>query len=184
MKLWKRLFFILLAVTLIAGSAAPALAADSAAAGTVQVSIQNKTGDSVRISLSGPASYNFELKTGKNKIDVTPGSYSYSYKACGQTLTGKFNARKSGATLTLPKCGTAGGGGGAEVKVTIKNYTGGGITIYLSGPQTYTFNFPSGTSKMTVVPGKYSYTVYGCGTSASGTKNLKGGGLSWMFWCG
>ncbi len=179
----RKFVSLLLALVILAVSVAPAYAGDSAATGTIQVSIQNKTGGSARISLSGPASYSFDLKSGKNKVNVTPGTYSYSYKACGLTLTGKFDARKSGATLTLPKCGTGKAGGG-EVKVTIKNNTGGSITIYLSGPQSYTFNFPSGTSKMTVVPGKYSYTVYGCGTSMSGTKNFKGGGLVWMFWCG
>ncbi len=181
MRAQRKFVSLLLALVILAVSVAPAYAGDSAAAGTNQVSIQNKTGGSVRISLSGPASYSFDLKSGKNKVDVTPGTYSYSYKACGQTLTGRFDARKSGATLVLPKCG---GGGGSEVKVTIKNNTGGTLTIYLTGPQTYTFYFPTGTSKMTVVPGKYSYTVYGCGTSMSGTKNLKGGGLVWMFWCG
>jgi hypothetical protein len=184
-KLWKRLFFILLAVTLIGSNAIPVQAADVAAKDTVQVQFQNKTGDQVSISLSGPGTYRLSLGAGKTKADIVPGKYSYTYQACGQSNKGTFNARKSGDTLVLPKCGgDKGSGGGGDVKVTIKNYTGGGITIYLSGPQSYTFNFPSGTSKMTVVPGKYSYTVYGCGTSMSGTKNFKGGGLTWMFWCG
>jgi hypothetical protein len=180
MRISKVLLSLSLALILVLAAAAPAIAAEK-----IQVQIQNKTGESVRLSLSGPASYSFNLTTGKNKVEVTPGKYSYSYKACGgQTLTGKFNAKKAGATLTLPKCKQGGSGGIKEAKVTIKNLTGGAISIYLSGPQSYVFNFGTGISKMSVVPGKYSYTVYGCGTSMSGTMNFKGSGRVWTFWCG
>lgn len=178
MRVSRKLISLWLALIILAVSVVPVYAAD-----TVHVQIQNKTGENVRISLSGPASYSFQLTSGKNKVEVQPGKYNYSYKACGGTQTGKFNAQ-NGATLTLPKCSSGSKAGGGEVKVTIKNNTGGTVTIYLSGPQSYVFSFGPGTSKMYITAGTYSYTVYGCGTSMSGTKKFKGGGLVWMFWCG
>lgn len=185
MHISKGLLSVFVALVLLTTTVAPAIASQANAADKIQVQIQNKTGEQVRISLTGPTSYSFNLSTGKNKVEVVPGKYSYSYTACsGQTLTGKFNAKKVGATLTLPKCKKSGGGDTKEVKVTIKNNTGGSITIYLSGPKSYVFSFGTGTSKMSVVPGKYNFTVYGCGAAISGTKNFKGGGLVWMFWCG
>lgn len=179
MRSVKSFVSLLLALMMIGVLAAPAYAEVQAAGNTVQVQIQNKSNEPVRLTLSGAATYRFDLGTGKTKVDVVPGKYNYSYQACGQMNTGKFNAQK-GATLVLPKCGKEAGG---EIKVTIKNKTGGIITIYLWGPKSYTFSFPSGTSKMSIVPGKYNFTIYGCGTSMSGTRNFKGGGNIWTFWC-
>lgn len=184
MGVYRWLLSVLLAFTLLLATLVPAIASDSFAADKVKVQIQNKTGEQVRIALTGPATYAFTLSTGKNSVEVVLGRYSYSYKACdGQTIIGKFNVKKAGATLTLPKCKQT-KLGGAEVKIAIKNITQGPITIYLSGPQTYAFTFGTGTSKMTIFPGKYSYTVYGCGTMNSGTMNFKGSGKVWTFWCG
>lgn len=180
MRASRSIVSILLAVCLLGVTLVPALAAD-----TVKVQFQNKTGSEVRLSLSGPSSYSFTLATGKTNAEVVPGKYTYSYTACdGQSFKGNFNARNAGATLNLPKCKKSGGGsGGGEIKVTIKNSTGGSLTIYLTGPATYSFSFGSGNTKISIKPGKYNYSAYGCGASISGTKNLKGGGNIWTFWC-
>jgi hypothetical protein len=180
MRAFRSIVSILLAVCLLGATVVPALAAD-----TVKVQFQNKTGSEVTISLSGPASYSLRLPTGKTNAEVVPGRYTYSYKACdGQTFKGNFNARNAGATLNLPKCKKDNsGGGGGEIKVTVKNSTGGTLTIYLSGPATYSFSFGTGNTKISIVPGKYNYTAYGCGSSDTGTRNFKGGGSTWTFWC-
>lgn len=182
MRFGKSVFFVLMALVLVGTSVVPVQAASIEAKDTVQVQFQNKTGDSVRLTLTGPATRSLTLSTGKTKADLAPGRYNYSYEACGKTNTGVFKALKNGDTLVLAKCKGDNGGGGT-VKVVIKNNTGGNITIYLTGPQSYTFNFPTGSSRMEVVPGKYTYTVYGCGSSITGTKSFKGGGINWMFWC-
>ena len=67
-------------------------------------------------------------------------------------------------------------------KIKIQNHTGGTITIYLTGAQNYTFSVGTGNQSIQIVPGKYSFTVYGCGTSISGQRNLNKGYV-WMFWC-
>jgi hypothetical protein len=253
-----RLASVFLALVIVFTALAPAQTTFAAAKDIVKVEFQNKTGVAVALSLSGPHSYYFYLNTGKTKVDVIPGKYTYSYTVCGQTKTGKFNAKNDGANLTLPKCSDEKGSGeskitfknttGAslyvylsgpksytfylstgttkvdvmagkytikyhacdqdksgklnaknntnyalakckeekskgEVKVTIKNNTGGSLYIYLSGPHSYYFSFSSGTSKMEIIGGSYSYTAYGCGASISGTKNLKGNSINWTFWC-
>jgi hypothetical protein len=61
---------------------------------------------------------------------------------------------------------------GKTITIKIINNTGGNITINLSGPATYSFTFGTGTHNMQVIPGTYTYTVWGCGTSTSGSKNL------------
>jgi hypothetical protein len=52
----------------------------------------------------------------------------------------------------------------------IVNDTGGIVTLYLTGPAKYTFHIAAGSQTLTVCPGTYSYTGYGCGgASKNGT---------------
>jgi hypothetical protein len=134
----------------------------NSASGKAQVQFENKTGASVRLTLIGPATVYLTLNTGKTRSELTPGTYSYSYSACGKTNTGTFKVKKSGDNLILPKCAT-GGKSGAEGKIKIVNDTGGTITMYLVGPQNYTFYLAPGTTQLNVVKGKYNFTAYGCG---------------------
>jgi hypothetical protein len=71
---------------------------------------------------------------------------------------------------------------GKTVSVKVINNTGGNITINLSGPATYSFNIAPGTSTIKVIAGTYTYTVWGCGTSSSGTAKLKEG-YEWTWYC-
>jgi hypothetical protein len=170
-----------LVAILLLTTVAPAFAAPETAKDKVQVQFQNKTGASARITLTGPATVYLTLSNGKTKSELVPGTYKYSYDACGKTNTGTFKVRKAGDTLTLPKCKTGGGGGGGEGKIKIKNSTGGTITIIMSGPQSYTFYVSAGTSQLSVIKGKYNYTAYGCG-GASTSGSIKPGGVI-TFWC-
>lgn len=180
MRIWRIAISGFLAAVLLLTAVAPAFAAPDRAKDKVQVQFQNKTGSSVRITLTGPATVYLTLNTGKTKSELVPGTYHYSYTACGKTNTGTFKVKKAGANLTLPKCGKEGKGGG-EGKIKIKNDTGGTITIILTGPQNYTFYVAVGTSNLTVAKGKYSFTAYGCG-GAVDTGTIKSGG-NLKFWC-
>ena len=65
--------------------------------------------------------------------------------------------------------------------IDITNDTGGTVTLYLSGPASYTFNLGTGDNTVSVCPGTYSYTAYGCGgASETGTMNA---GESHRFYC-
>jgi hypothetical protein len=65
--------------------------------------------------------------------------------------------------------------------ISIINDTGGIVTLYLSGPAKFTFRVGTGTQSVSVCPGTYSYTAYGCGgASKSGTASP---GDEIEFWC-
>ena len=54
--------------------------------------------------------------------------------------------------------------------IRIINDTGGLVTLYLTGPAKFTFRINAGTQEISVCPGTYSYTGYGCGgASKNGT---------------
>lgn len=71
---------------------------------------------------------------------------------------------------------------GKTVKVRIINDTGGTLTLNLNGPANYKFTFGPGTQTINVIQGTYNYTVWGCGTSSSGSKKLKAG-AEWRWYC-
>lgn len=180
MRIWRIAISGVLAAILLLTAVAPAIAAPELK-DKVQVQIQNKTGSSVVITLTGPATVYLRLNTGKTKTELVPGRYNYSYFACGTTNTGIFKV-KPGATLALPKC-KKGGGAANEAKQKITNNTGGTLTIILTGPKNYTFYVASGKSQISLVKGRYNYTIYGCGGAVlTGTRKLPGGG-NWVFWC-
>jgi hypothetical protein len=71
---------------------------------------------------------------------------------------------------------------GKTVKVRIVNDTGGTLTLNLNGPASYNFNLGPGKHTINVIPGTYNYTVWGCGTSESGSQKLKKG-FEWTWYC-
>ena len=72
---------------------------------------------------------------------------------------------------------------GETVQIMIKNDTGGQVTLYLTGPCSYTFYLSTGNSSIYVLPGAYSYTAYGCGgATLSGSKSLNIGD-EWTWFC-
>jgi hypothetical protein len=66
-------------------------------------------------------------------------------------------------------------------RISIKNDTGGQVTIYMNGPASFTFFVAAGNQMLSVCPGSYSYTAYGCG-GASRTGNVSDGDEI-EFWC-
>jgi uncharacterized protein YraI len=69
----------------------------------------------------------------------------------------------------------------ASSSIVITNDTGGSVTLYLNGPASFSFNLGTGESTVSVCPGSYSYTAYGCG-GASETGNMSNG-ESHRFYC-
>ncbi len=67
--------------------------------------------------------------------------------------------------------------------VTVKNKTYGQVTIYMYGDKfNYIFYIPAGNNKIFLRPGYYSFTIYACGgtTSGSGVFNTN---WYWEFSC-
>ncbi len=150
---------------------------------TYKLVLNNKTGETIKITLTGPMTYTFTLQPGKTSQDVKPGKYRYTYKACLGEKKGTVEVKKNGTLLTLAACPKNQKNKSGDVTVKIKNDTGGTVWLTLSGPMAYNLSLPAGRSTITVLRGKYTYKAYGCGgASISGTKQL-GGNNEWRFWC-
>lgn len=56
---------------------------DKCPPGPITIKVVNKTGGMMRMQLTGPASYNFNLSPGDNNLTVIPGKYRYEVFGCG-----------------------------------------------------------------------------------------------------
>jgi hypothetical protein len=179
---------ILLTLALLFTQVSPALAEVSQLADNANLQIQNKTGGEVRLTLTGASSQTVTLPTGKTTLSVAQGRYTYAYTACGETVTGSVNVKKSGASLTLPKCKAGGSTGSATKTVTllIHNKTDAALTFTFVGPKTYYVTAPVGKTRVTMEKGRYEWTMssYACGSygTDSGSINLNRS-LSWTWRC-
>jgi hypothetical protein len=162
--------FVLIAL-LVSIWSTPVLAGEREGAKLV---IDNKTGAVLTVELTGPRSYTFTAAPGKSQNPVEPGKYRYSYKACGATKTGSLTISAKGGKLAIAKCVMAG--------VTILNDTGSTLYINLNGPAVFNFTLGTGKTKISVIKGKYNYSVSGSCGSKSGVINLKKGDV-WKWWC-
>jgi hypothetical protein len=178
----KRILFSVLIVVLLFSALAPTVNA-KAAPGEVKLTVINKTRSVVAMRLSGAGSYTINGHGVKFKISVLPGTYSYSYKACGQTFYGTLVVAK-GTKLVLPACPPS-----ANVRdltsFTIQNDTNGLITIRLKAKGlTYTFSLGVGPNVVTVQKAQYKYVVKGCkGKAKKGIVNLTGYLHTWTWTC-
>lgn len=157
----------------------------STSTNAIQVRINNRTGATLTLTLRGPATYYLELISGMNKIQVAKGTYTYSYYACGTTLTGTFKATSTNAELKLPPCPAAGSTnveGGKTTRIKVKNDTGGNMTLYLYGPANYTLTLIPGINLIYVVKGKYTYYAYSVCGYKSDVIEIKPG-FEWRWWC-
>ena len=115
---------------------------------------------------------------------MLPGTYSYSYKACGQTFYGTLVVAK-GTKLVLPACPPS-----ANVRdlttITVQNNTNGLLAIILKAKGlTYTFSLGTGPNLVTVQKAQYKYVVRGCkGGAKKGIINLNGYLRTWTWTCG
>ncbi len=154
------------------------------AGGKVKITFNNQTGEVFWITLKGKATVYHQAVVGKSTVELEKGNYNYSYFACGKQTTKGINLKKT-ETIKL----SCGGSGGKDddakkgaVKVIIQNNTGGVISLYLVGPETYTFQLPAGKQRINIVAGNYQYTVWGCGGVSQGSEKLSGG-TTWTWWC-
>jgi|GEM_PF-1242875 len=71
-----------------------------------------------------------------------------------------------------------------QVSITVRNDTGGSLTLKLSGPAEYTFKLTPGDHSIRVVVGEYRYEAIGCGGSVKRDTIFLGlPGDVWRFWC-
>ena len=126
---------------------------------TANLKIDNRSGAQVILSLSGTRSYNLTVPTGKTKVEVLKGDYSYSYLDHGVSESGEITIQTEQATLTLPNQI-------ATLKIT--NKSGADVLVSLQGNVPYSLSAAAGASKHEIRRGTYQYKYYACGKWQSG----------------
>jgi hypothetical protein len=178
----KRILFSILIVVLLFSVVVPAVNV-KAAAGEVKLTVINKTKTDVPMHLSGATSYDIDGHGAKFKVSVMPGTYSYSYKACGRTFYGTLIVAK-GTQFVLPAC-PASDNSREMTSFTVQNNTNGLLTLILKAKGvTYTFALGTGANVVTVQKAQYKYVVKGCsGGAKKGIINLFGYLRTWTWTC-
>lgn len=189
----KRLGMMILAVLLMLGNARPAFASDQIQEERLKVQFSNKTDYVLTLKISEPESITFSLAAHKaTRANLSPGTYKYSYVACGRTFSGKFKVLENAGgkvqtLINIQKCvGSTTNAGGATINFLIENKTGVPLYFTFSGPATYRITVPAGKIRVEMVSGKYNFVVngLGCGDGIedSGRVNIRTG-YYWRWFC-
>lgn len=156
--------------------------------------VQNESGGTLYVNLSGPKNYNFSTsKAGRAEFgNIEPGKYKITLRAstCSdvvsvtKSLTGTVNIKDKVCAKQASKDKDKKQKVGS---LTVDNQTGGTLYVTLSGPKTYYFN-TSKRGKATfegIEPGKYTITIRSsaCGGSVQLTKNINGKVNLKQFYC-
>lgn len=84
-----------LAILLVITWGSPLSARAAADPDTVQLKVDNKTGQVVYLNLKGPKNYYQAVGPGITKFDVEKGKYSFTYYACGSYQEGTLDVNKA-----------------------------------------------------------------------------------------
>lgn len=125
---------------------------------TPKLTIENKSGGPLYVTLTGPKTYTFNVPTGKSNYSVDMGTYDVSYRACGAQSTQTFVVKKKGGTLKI-SC----------LAITFFNLNPSStVALHLDGPASYYFNLAPGKTTVQMIPGTYDYELtspcHGTGT--------------------
>ncbi|UCH61224.1 MAG: hypothetical protein JSV61_07010 [Anaerolineales bacterium] len=147
----------------------------AAGGGNVRLIVNNRTGAVIpQLVLTGAKTYTFyDVPQGRNIFEISRGTYKIQYQACGAKKAKKVNIQGNTkfSTVTCP-----------VVKIQILNQTNSNLYLTLTGPSTYRFTLPHGTTPIIVLKGVYKYTMQtACGTER-GTVAIKRK-ARWTWWC-
>jgi hypothetical protein len=181
-NLYKLIAFIVLASMLLVVFLIPQQTVQ-AKSELVGFTFTNKSDRLASLRLYGNGQfYYFLLFPGQSKY-YTPvrGEYDVTFYSCGQYVNKELDLSKK-STLVVPPCGTVAYNGQAPagtvdggkilklVKVTFENETDNYMKAILQGLGTYVFSFNDDQEKTyTISKGDYTYTLYGCGGSFTGS---------------
>lgn len=144
--------------------------------------VQNESGGTLYVNLSGPKSYNFSTsKAGRAEFgNIEPGKYKITLRAstCSEvvsvskSLTGTVNLKDKVCAKQASKDKDK---KQKAASLTVDNRTGGTLYVTLSGPRAYSFS-ASQQGKTTfegIEPGKYTITIRSSACGGSVTLNRK-----------
>jgi len=126
---------------------------------TANLNVENVSGTQVILSLAGTRYYNLTMPTGKTKVEVLKGNYTYSYLDHGVYESGEIDIQGEQATLNLPN---------KIATLKISNKSGADLQVSLQGKIPYFLNAAAGTSQHVIRRDTYQYSYYACGKWQSG----------------
>lgn len=141
------------------------------AAANRDLNIHNNTEEEVKIVLTGPKNYSFDVDKGKTIKTIQEGTYKYSYGACGEKFSGEIKVEDNLQWLIIDPCSAA-----PEYAKFVVDSHMEALTLKLVGPESYDLTITLGTNKfISLRTGFYAYTYDACGTTLGGevriTKN-------------
>ena len=152
----------LLVIAMSLGVAQPAFAA------TVDLNVHNNTEETVKIVLTGPKNYSFDVVPGKILKTVEEGKYKYSYGACGEKLSGEITVEDDNQWLVVEPCSAV----GLFAKFVVDSHLDS-VTLKLTGPASYDLAATLGSNKfISLQVGDYAYSYDACGGTWTGTLNI------------
>jgi hypothetical protein len=174
-KYWnmKTLFNLGILLALVFTAVAPATTTLAAPAQAV-LKVTNHSATTLKIWLTGPASYAVSVPANKTKTyDVNRGKYKFTASACAVTATGALDMSIN-RNVVMPPCGGMVTSSDVHtvdlgkylrvVKVEVVNKSTGAATAVFKGPASYTFALKKDADKFyTMKKGVYKVTVYACG---------------------
>lgn len=135
-----------------------------------KLTINNKIGGNIYLSLAGPRDYGLWVSPGKTVKEMVPGTYSYSYYAEGGKEEGTFTLKKSGSVFVLKI---------DKGKLKIQSKYPQSVFISFSGPVSYNLWATPGKSTLEMRVGTYKYEFWADGKNYEGSVAItkKGGTL-------
>ncbi|KAA3648679.1 MAG: hypothetical protein DWQ07_00330 [Chloroflexi bacterium] len=139
--------------------------------------INNRSGETIQVSLVGLAEYQFTVSGNKVSVDVVPGRYQAYFTACGIDYVMAVNLLHKDGQLSVPRCETP-----ASSRVKVQNHTGEDMVVTLSGPEYLTVTIDPGTTRLDLAQGTYNFTVWSQGKCITGTLEVVGKVVNWSWW--
>lgn len=158
----KMMVSSLLVIALSLGIVQPAFAA------TVDLNVHNNTEETVKIVLTGPKNYSFDVGPGKIVKTVDEGTYKYSYGACAEKFSGEITVTDDLQWLVIEPCGAL----ALYAKFVVDSHLDA-VTLKLVGPSSYDLAATLGSNKyMSIQVGDYAYSYDACGGTYTGTLHV------------
>lgn len=147
--------------------------------------VDSHLGQALTLHMVGPQSYDLAIELGTNRfLDIQTGYYTYSYDACGTTLTGEVRVLKNGTVnLILYACEQLANHPllpitSAPSNLRIGSHYAFPVRITLLGPNNYSFELVTGLNRLNVALGTYSYFFTAYGVTKSGTFTVGEAGVT------
>lgn len=153
----------------------------------VKFVVDSHLGDALTLQLTGPQTYALTISLGSNKfLSLQTGWYTYSYTACGGTISGVVRITKNGSgRLILYACEqmanhppTTLDSAQVPTNLRIGSHYAFPVRITLLGPNNYSFEIVPGLNRLNVLPGTYDYFYTAYGVTRSGTFTVNEAGVT------